>query len=282
MKLSVLHRTIYHYASPASESSNTLHLEPRPFPRQRTIAALVRVLPATRVRRFLDLFENATHHFEINRPHTRLEVEGRIRVETSPLHASAADLAITPVAYLEASIRERAWLFLQESRWVSLHPDLWRQSLDLTRGVEGVHAQATALMGWVHDHFEYRAGITNANTHLDEVLALRSGVCQDFAHVMIGLCRVIGIPARYVSGYLYNGPRDDLIGWQASHAWCEVYFPEAGWIGFDPTNRMLVDERYIQVAAGRDYEDVAPIRGAYVGSAHCRMEVEVLVEKLRD
>jgi len=90
----------------------------------------------------------------------------------------------------------------------------------------------------------------------------------------------VGIAARYASGYLYNGPRDTLVGAQASHAWCEVYLPSGGWIGFDPTNNTLADERYVKVAVGRDYEDVAPIRGSYNGTGHCRMEVHVLVEKL--
>ena len=90
----------------------------------------------------------------------------------------------------------------------------------------------------------------------------------------------MGIPARYASGYLYNGPRDTLVGAQASHAWTEVYLPGAGWIGFDPTNNTLADERYVKIAVGRDYEDVAPVRGNYHGTGHCRMEVQVEVEKI--
>jgi transglutaminase-like putative cysteine protease len=118
------------------------------------------------------------------------------------------------------------------------------------------------------------------NTHLEEAFALRRGVCQDFTHVMLGLCRAVGIPARYASGYLYNGPRDHLVGSQASHAWPEVFFPGVGWIGFDPTNETLADERYIKIAVGRDYDDVAPVRGTYHGSGHCKMAVTVEVEKV--
>ena len=97
---------------------------------------------------------------------------------------------------------------------------------------------------------------------------------------MLGLCRAVGIPARYASGYLYNGPRDHLVGAQASHAWPEVFFPGIGWIGFDPTNETLADERYIKIAVGRDYDDVAPVRGSYHGSGHCKMSVTVEVEKV--
>jgi transglutaminase-like putative cysteine protease len=94
------------------------------------------------------------------------------------------------------------------------------------------------------------------------------------------MCRSVGIAARYASGYLYNGPTDSLVGDQASHAWCEVYLPEIGWVGFDPTNNTVADERYVKVAVGLDYEDVAPVVGGYQGTGHCIMEVLVEVEKI--
>ena len=97
---------------------------------------------------------------------------------------------------------------------------------------------------------------------------------------MIAMCRSIGIAARYASGYLYNGPRDHLLGSQASHAWCEVFLPGGGWIGYDPTNATMADDRYVKVAVGRDYDDVAPVVGSYVGSSQVRMEVAVSVERL--
>jgi transglutaminase-like putative cysteine protease len=200
-RLSVFHRTTFNYGSPASNSVNTLHLEPRTFPYQKTLGALIRVMPATRVRRFTD-------------------------------------------------------------------------------SVPSVYHKAAALMRWIHQEFRYEPGATNVNTHLEEAFQMRHGVCQDFTHVMLGLCRAVGIPARYASGYLYNGPRDTLVGAQASHAWAEVYLPKAGWIGFDPTNNTLADERYVKISVGRDYDDVAPVRGNYQGTGHCRMEVEVAVEKI--
>ena len=115
---------------------------------------------------------------------------------------------------------------------------------------------------------------------MEEAFAHRHGVCQDFTHVMLGMCRSVGLAARYASGYLFNGPLDRLVGAQASHAWCEVYLPGAGWIGFDPTNNTLADDRYLKVAVGRDYDDVAPVTGSYVGTSHCHMEVEVAVSRI--
>ncbi|WP_345714411.1 transglutaminase family protein [Luteolibacter yonseiensis] len=280
MKLAVFHRTTFIYSFPVTHSVNTLHLEPRTFPYQKTISALIRVIPATRVRRFTDLFQNITQHFELPGPHTRLEIESRIRVHNLPLDISQASREATSQGYNDPSIREQIWQYLQESRWVSRHPEVWREALDITRGFSSVFDQSMAIMSWIHREFAYEQGVTTVNTHLEEAFEMKRGVCQDFTHVMLGLCRAVNIPARYASGYLYNGPRDTLVGAQASHAWAEIYIPAAGWIGFDPTNNTLADERYVKVAVGRDYEDVTPVRGNYRGTGHCRMEVQVEVEKI--
>ena len=263
-----------------TDSVNTLHLEPRTFPYQKTLGAIIRIIPATRVRRFTDLFQNITHHFELSSPHAKLEVESKIRVHNLPLDISAAAQLTQKEEYQDASIREVTWLFLQESRWVSKSPEVWRQAVDITMGITSVYGQALAIMSWIFREVRYEPGFTDVNTHADEAFLQRKGVCQDFTHIMLSLCRSVGLAARYASGYLYNGPRDTLVGAQASHAWCEVYLPGGGWIGFDPTNNTLADERYVKIAVGRDYEDVAPIRGSYHGTGHCYMEVSVLVEKI--
>lgn len=280
MRLAVFHRTAFYYGSSVTNSINTLHLEPRTFPYQKTLSALIRVVPATRMRRFTDLFQNITHHFELLGPHDRLEIESRIRVHNLPLDISMQSREATGVGFGDPSIREQIWPYLQDSRWVSRHPEVWREALDITHGIPSVFGQATALMQWIFREFRYEPGATNVNTHLEEAFRMRHGVCQDFTHVLLGLCRSIDIPARYASGYLYNGPRDTLVGAQASHAWAEIYLPAAGWIGFDPTNNTLADERYVKISVGRDYEDVAPVRGSYQGTGHCRMEVHVEVEKI--
>jgi len=280
MKLSVTHRTSFDYGSPVTHSVNTLHLEPRTFPYQKTLGALIRVIPATRLRRFTDLFQNITHHFELPAAHSRLEIESKIRVHNLPLDIGPVSREATLGGYDDSTIRERIWPYLQESRWVSRHSEVWRQAVDVTGGLSAIYDKAYALMTWIYREFRYVPGATTVSTHLEEAFALRQGVCQDFSHVMLGMCRSIGIPARYASGYLYNGPKDTLVGTQASHAWAEVYLPAAGWIGFDPTNNTLADERYLKIAVGRDYEDVAPVRGSYRGTGHCRLEVQVLVERI--
>jgi len=278
--LSVCHRTIFHYAEPVTQSVNTLHLVPGTFPYQKTIGSSINVMPVARVRKFTDLFQNITHHFEIPAAHLKLEIESRIKVHNLPLDISPASREATLEEYNELSVKEVIWPYLQESRWVSRHPEVWRQALDIASSAKSVFARASAMMAWIHENFRYEPGSTHFDTHLEETFAMRCGVCQDFTHVMLGLCRSVGISARYASGYLYNGPKDTLVGAQASHAWAEVYIPGAGWIGFDPTNNNLADERYVKIAVGRDYDDVSPIRGSYLGTGQCRMEVFVEVEKI--
>ena len=280
MKLAVLHRTTFHYGMPVINSVNTLRLEPCDFPCQKLLSSFIRVIPATRLKRFTDLFQNVTHYFELANPHSKLEIESRLRVHNQPLVLTDPAKTATLEAYGDPSISEWIWTYLQDSRWVSITPEIWRQAIDVTRGTFPVFGQACAVMDWINREFRYEAGVTAANTHLDEVFEIKCGVCQDFSHVMIGMCRSVGIAARYASGYLYNGPTDSLVGDQASHAWCEVYLPEVGWIGFDPTNNTLADERYVKVAVGLDYEDVAPVVGGYQGTGHCLMEVLVEVEKI--
>lgn len=278
--LAVRHRTVFRYAGPVRNSVNTLHLEPRDFRFQKTLSAFIKVIPATRLRRFDDLFGNVTHHFELAGDHDRLEIESMVKVRNLPLSITNRGYSDGRECYDDPSIRERCWQYLLGSRWVSLEPEIWKQSLDLTDGESAVFEKAALIMRWIYAEFTYEPGTTDVETHLEQAFALRKGVCQDFTHVMIGMCRAIGLPARYASGYILTGGGESLVGAQASHAWCEVYLPDTGWIGFDPTNAVLADQRYVKIAVGRDYGDVAPILGSYMGGAGCRMEVEVSVERV--
>jgi transglutaminase-like putative cysteine protease len=140
---------------------------------------------------------------------------------------------------------------------------------------------AAQLMNYVNQNFEYRQNVTDVSTTVLEVLAHRGGVCQDLAHVLIGLCRALDLPARYVSGYtVSDGGRGPRRGGGASHAWAEVYTDGYGWRGFDPTNNLLANDRYVKLATGRDYSDVAPTRGTYRGSADERLTVSVVTRVL--
>lgn len=280
MKLDVTHRTTFHYSAPVRGSENTLHLEPREFATQRTVRSLIRVIPATRLFRFHDLFQNVTHRFELPFPHERLMVESRLRVENTAKVIPSETYDVDYPRALPSWSDEEIWQFLQESRLISKHPEIWKAAIRQIENHPRIYDQVLAIMAWIHHEFTYAPGTTSVDTHMKQAFQQRRGVCQDYAHVMIGMCRSIGIPARYVSGYLYNGPRDHLIGDQASHAWVEIHLPYAGWVGFDPTNNTIADERFVKVAIGRDYDDVSPIQGSYLGTAHCRLGVTVKVERV--
>jgi transglutaminase-like putative cysteine protease len=279
VRLEVVHRTRYRYAAPVRDSFNELRLRPMSGNAQDCESFLLRVVPPVRLRHYTDLHGNHVSFFDLIEPHRSLEIESRSRVRTAC--AEPAATAAFPLSRVKECARmESCHEFLQESRYVDLAPESWRLALDATAGEDDLWAAALKLMRVVHGELAYQPGSTTVQTRAGEALQARRGVCQDFAHVMIALCRVIGIPALYVSGYLYNGPRELLRGAQASHAWCEVYVPGDGWRGLDPTNDQPAGDRYVKVAVGRDYADVAPVQGRYRGTAEQELGVEVSVERL--
>ena len=280
MKLQVTHRTRYDYASPVRESYNEVRLRPVTNEHQTCDSFLLKILPPVRLSHYTDFHANWIHIFDVPDPHTSLQIESLARVTTRSI-VIPNDATPAPLAQVaECQRMERCFTYLQESSYVERSPEAWRLALDVTAGQTDMWQAAQAIMHHVHTNFSYTPNVTSVHTHMRDVLTDRRGVCQDLAHVMIGLCRAIGIPALYVSGYIYNGPRENLIGAQASHAWCEVFLPGIGWRGLDPTNDQQADERYIKLAVGSDYADVPPIKGTYRGATERRMEVEVHVERL--
>lgn len=280
MKLSVLHRTKYEYASPVKESFNEARLQPLSNEHQHCDSFVLKVLPATRLSHYSDFHANVLHFFELQEAHQSLLVESFSKVTTTARLIAPDALPASMGLIPQCQRMDRCFDFLQDSTHTEKSPEAWRLALDITVGHTDMWQASLAIMRYVHGRFAYSPNATSVHTHMREVLRNQRGVCQDLAHVMIGLCRAIGIPALYVSGYLYNGPRDQLLGAQASHAWCEVFLPGTGWQGLDPTNNQQTDERYIKLAVGRDYADVPPVRGHYKGTTDRVMTVEVLVEEI--
>lgn len=281
MKLHVLHRTRFRYAVNVHESFNEARLQPVSSGQQVCHSFVLKVLPATRLSHYLDFYLNYVHLFEVNPPHIELFVEANSIVTTGDEASLASTAAPASLATLAECARlDRCYDFLQSSTYVEITPELWRMSVDATQNQTDTWQAALAIMRHIFREFRYQPALTHVHTHMREVLQARAGVCQDFAHVMIGLCRAMKIPARYVSGYLYNGPADQLKGAQASHAWVEVYLLNHGWHGLDPTNNRQVDGHYIKVAVGRDYADVTPLKGTYRGTAKRELTVDVLVSRL--
>ena len=283
MKLQVFHRTRFKYEAPVRESFNEARLQPVTTDAQVCQSFILKVLPTAKLSHYLDFHFNYVHLFEITQPHSELVVEATSTVSTGAAAGPDATATPAPLDRIGECVRlERCYDFLQSSTYVGVGADLWRVALDATEGQTDAWQAAQAIMRYIYREFRYQPLSTNVHTHMSEALKTRTGVCQDFAHVMLGLCRALKIPARYVSGYLYNGPADQLKGAQASHAWVEIFLPTHGWCGLDPTNNRRADEHYVKVAVGRDYADVSPLKGTYRGSGRRHLTVDVLVTRLEE
>ena len=281
MRLSVFHRTHYAYAVPVQSSFNEARLQPTDNELQQRHRFLLKVLPPTRLSHYMDFYHNCVHMFDLSRPHSELTIEATSIVTTRDEQGLPDDATPMPLVDLPACGRmERCYDFLQPSHFVNDSVEAWRLAIDISNNETDAWQTVLKIMRFVHSAFDYQPAATHVHTTMQEALQLRKGVCQDFAHVMIGMCRSIKIPARYVSGYLYNGPAEHLVGSQASHAWVEVFLPKHGWIGLDPTNNRQVDGHYVKIAVGRDYADVPPLKGTYLGTDERLLQVDVLVSLL--
>jgi transglutaminase-like putative cysteine protease len=278
MKLRILHRTEYRYALPVRNNHNELRVTPLTNQRQKLGLHLVRVLPAVRMRRYQDLYRNQVHLFDIEEMHKELTIDVSSVVETVP----------TPVANIpnhsplsglkDPGLVETFQPYLQPDGPVLITPEIWRAAVDVEQERNDVFSAVIGLMNFVHAGCKYVPGATHIGTTTSEFFAHRKGVCQDYTHLMLALCRAIGVPARYVCGYVYDAKRGDVIGSHASHAWCDVWIPGYGWLGVDPTNRKIINEAYVASAVGRDYRDATPISGTYWGGGDREMRVTVHVE----
>lgn len=277
----VRHTTRFVYEKPAYESHNEVRMTPRASAGQRILSSTVEVKPQAAVLPFRDAFGNQVHAISVHPPHDELEISAIAeveRIEPRPVRAARVPFA----EFLgEDDARSRdQFEFLNPSRYVPFSERL-RKFFWATRPAptERVDDYTARLMRFIRDQFEYEPGATHVHSSVDDILQTGGGVCQDFAHLTIGLLRLSGLPARYVSGYLARA--DDDPGEQASHAWVEVLLPGAGWTGFDPTHRGRTTARHIRVAVGRDYADATPLRGVYRGAGGVgEMAVSLEVSKI--
>jgi len=271
MKYDILHCTRYAYSSPVRDSFNDVRLQPMPIPEQTVESFLLKVLPSARLTHFTDFYSNWVNHFEILEPHSYLAIEAQSRVKTHPPAPLPAEKLCSKEKMREAPNIERCFDYLQSSRYVELSSDAWKLALDATVDIDDAWLSVLAMMKFVHGFLKYESNSTNVHTHMTEVLKDRRGVCQDFAHLMLGMCRTLKIPARYVSGYLATESAS------ATHAWVEAFIPGHGWRGLDPTHNRQIDETYVKIGNGRDYGDVPPVTGNYRGTLERKMTVEVKI-----
>ena len=286
MRYRITHRTAYNYASPVHESFNEVRLQPGSTDTQTCLSFDLAIDPPATIITFKDYYGNAVHDFGVPYLHDHLSIEATSDIVTfalvdQPLTGPRADEPDrSPALMALVDDREIAdeWAeFLNPSGYVALE----RDSGDLARAIlaedPGMSAYAflASAGAYIRSHFTYQVGATNVRTTVAEVIAGGSGVCQDYAHLLIALCRHLGLPARYVSGYLGSVTESG-----ASHAWTEAFVPPYGWIGLDPTIGTPCTGRHVKVATGRDYADVPPLRGTYRGGGEASLEVAVRGETL--
>jgi transglutaminase-like putative cysteine protease len=284
--LEIRHVTRYQYDQPVRESVMELWMQPQKRADQRLISFELDLDPAAQLFSYADTFGNAVYHFDIPQPHERLTIVARSAVETEEQPAPTEGLDRGEWDRMRSDfVRGEHFEFLHAHGFTGATEALARfiadHRLEELRTRDPLSA-LRALNTAIYEAFAYEAGVTRADSPIDDVLKAGKGVCQDFAHVMIAICRGWGVPARYVSGYLFTdrkaGDRSDP---DATHAWVEVFLPSLRWVGFDPTNNILAGERHVTCAVGRDYSDVPPSRGVYKGEAESELAVGVTVRRAR-
>lgn len=279
----ISHTTSFEYETPVSESVMELRMRPASGGVQHCLQFEVDVQPKARVLAYTDFNANWVHHFDIPRRHTQLMVVARASVQVD--EPPALPDRLPGDAWLEIDAwasRGDEWHFRQPSHFAEWTPAL----LDFAASIEPADRRrsdpltaARAVMAAIHSGFTYAPDSTHVDSPIDDALAARQGVCQDFSHVMIAALRRMGLPARYVSGYVAPSKTADGADPSAiaTHAWVEVRLPGLGWVGMDPTHNIPAGLRHVRVGIGRDYADVPPTRGVFKGNTKSRLSVSVSV-----
>lgn len=277
------HTTRFTYSEPITENVMEVRKKPRQDGGQVSYEFALSTFPKSKVFMAQDAWGNVVHHFNVNQPHTRLEIiaEAHVGVDLEELPGAEVTAAVNWSQFEGVGDHVDFWDFTHPSFFAEDSPAVQaflRQSQ--LPGEMLPFATAESIMGIIFNRFAYRQDTTRVDSRIEELLEKEAGVCQDFTHLMISSLRYLGIPARYVSGYLmHREGGDDRSAEDASHAWVEGYFPTLGWIGFDPTNNLMARERHIRVAIGRDYADLPPTRGVFKGQAESTLAVAVDVRR---
>ena len=289
----VRHRTEYGYDDYVTASYGRACLRPRDTPHQQVHSSRMEILPAAdTLSEHVDFFGNFSHYFEVRTRHTELKVEKSSivevewpRVDVTHLDRWTVEQAATALHTDPSVDNVTRSLYLLPSALVEIGEAVRSYADRILRADRPLGEALEALTHSIHEEIRYEQGATTVSTTLAEVLDSRAGVCQDFAHLAVGCLRHVGIPARYVSGYLETSPppgRPKLEGSDASHAWCSVVLPGGGWVDLDPTNDHFADSRYVVTAWGRDFRDVSPMKGViFTESRSSTLNVAVDVTRVR-
>lgn len=276
-RFSIHHITKYNYQNPVRDSANQIVLFPVKDEYQEVLRHELHITGEPNLDIFVDYYGNEIGSFMHAEPHTELLIDSKLDVITRARPLPPDDIS-----------REDQWQHLHAIRHQVPFIDFLRQelfhALHEVRDLEGIRRSreytpleaARRLNQYVYTHFKYIKGITSVETMADEIWKIKAGVCQDFAHILLVMLRMIEIPARYVSGYIC--PNKALLrGEGATHAWVEAFIPFYGWIGLDPTNNCMVEDLHVRLAVGRSFLDCSPVKGTYKGTSENTLEVGVAV-----
>ena len=288
MTYNLIHKTIYDYAEPVTVSHHAARVEPRALPQQtvENFSLHIGPMPAILKPR-VDFFGNQVCGFSIQEIHQHLEITATSRVTvaatTPPAPALSPDWESVKKIFSDPVSPEvvEPYQFVFDSPLLRASPELADYARESFAAKTPLLVAVADLNRRIFTDFKYDPTATTVATPLAEVLEKRAGVCQDFAHLGIACLRSLGLPARYVSGYLRTRPpagQPRLVGTDASHAWFAVFCPDVGWVDFDPTNNVLPGEEHITVAFGRDFSDVSPVSGVITGGGAHKVRVSVDVE----
>ncbi|HUO99806.1 MAG TPA: transglutaminase family protein [Rhizomicrobium sp.] len=282
MFYSIRHVTRFRYSAEVRESVMELRMQPRSEGPQVLRAFQINTIPRAQLYAYTDHFGNAVYHFNVLKSHAELRIEAVAAVEFArhPPLPDTLDM-LEWDRYNAFNLSDEHFDLIEPSKFSAVSPALaaFMEERRIVKPAADPLGALKALNTTIHDAFDYEVGITEVHSPIEHALQQRRGVCQDFSHIMIAVARSWGIPARYVSGYLYHRPQTkDRSGSDATHAWMEAWLPSLGWVGFDPTNNVLADERHIRAAVGRDYADVPPTRGTFKGVAESELAIAVSVE----
>jgi len=274
----IKHITKYTYPSPVIDSANQLMLFPLDDTRQEVKKHDLTITYRPPVEIFTDYFGNKVGIFSVITPHTELVIESKIEVilhETPPpANETAAAIQWENLEKIREQFPYMDFMLLE-------HGESYEEICALVSTLKNESitpfAIACQMAAFVYRDFEYKKGITSVETRVDEIWKLKAGVCQDFAHVLLVMLRIVGIPARYVSGYICP-KNQELRGEGATHAWVEAYIPFHGWIGIDPTNNCIASDRHVRLAIGRSFTDCTPVKGSYKGSSEHTLSVSVNID----
>lgn len=277
-KYRIKHITKYSYPSPVIDSANQVMLFPLDDEQQEVKKHEMLITHQPSVEIFTDYFGNKVGVFSVIRPHTELTIESIIEVITHEARLPADTISAAEQWDNLGGIREE---FPYMDFMSTEHCELLNEITSVINSIMdksiAPFSVAEKLSSFVYSNFEYKKGVTSVETEVDEIWKLKAGVCQDFAHVLLVMLRLVGIPARYVSGYIC--PKNhELRGEGATHAWVEAYIPFHGWIGLDPTNNCIASDRHVRLAVGRHFTDCTPVKGTYKGSSEHTLQVSVIIE----